>query len=140
MRHKIISVIKFSQLFAPSNEKIPMLMTLQVSYFTPYELTTLTVSSPLYFRIHRMYVRVYVYTYVCWCKYVYARYRSATFTCEKCETVESVCWVSISSLIMLVYQYVGWLLHWENHLIKYLQEGVTVVDIAFEMALHGSYS
>lgn len=56
-----------------------------------YELTTLAVSSPLYFPIHRMYVRVYVYTYVCGCMYVHARYRLATFTCEKCETVESVC-------------------------------------------------
>lgn len=106
----------------------------------PYELTTLAVSSPLYFRIHRMYVRVYVYTCVCGCMYVSAGYRSATFTCEKCETVESVCRVSMSSLVLLVYQYVGWLFRWENHLIKYLQEGVTVVEIAFEMALCASCS
>lgn len=46
----------------------------------------------------------------------------------------------MSSLVLLVYQYVGWLFRWENHLIKYLQEGVTVVEIAFEMALCTSCS
>lgn len=144
MRHKMISIIKFSQLFALSNEKIAVLMTLQSSLgLLLHALWTYHISSFVSIVLSypsNVCTRICVHVCVCGCMYVFAGYRSATFTCEKCETVESVCRVSMSSLVLLVYQYVGWLFRWENHLIKYLQEGVTVVEIAFEMALCASCS